>query len=91
MRRFLEMLKAEFEEEFILPNAGVVDFFVPKENLLIEVDGLYWHSKRKARDRRVEKMAKELGYLLVRVPEAELDEKKARQFQRKHSRRASAV
>ena len=45
------------------------DFLLTDQNLLVEVDGEYWHSSGKAinRDRIKEKVAREQGYSFVRI------------------------
>jgi very-short-patch-repair endonuclease len=62
------------------------DFYIPSKNLLIEVDGIYWHGRNigddklnvdQANSRRNDKYKNELairkGYNLLRVWEDELD------------------
>jgi len=50
------------------------DFFVPYINLVIEVDGAFWHSspKTKERDLRKERNILELGYTMFRVDAEEV-------------------
>ena len=61
-------LKSEFQigEKFF-------DFKILGTNLLIEADGIYWHSKEKAvrNDRYKEKLANSNGYKLLRIKDKE--------------------
>lgn len=52
------------------------DFFVPSIALLIEVDGVYWHStpRAKKRDRLKDALAAERGFKLLRISGAEIRE-----------------
>jgi len=64
------------------------DFYIPKYNTLLEVDGDYWHGgpkynkhfkgvkKVKENDRLKDNLAKESGYNIVRVWESEIEKKK---------------
>jgi very-short-patch-repair endonuclease len=75
----------EFEHQKIV-NGKIYDFYLPDYNLLIEVDGNYWHSKgkcdidilnkslknRRNGDRIKNKIALKKGYRLFRVWEDEL-------------------
>ncbi|MBW3545403.1 MAG: DUF559 domain-containing protein [Bacteroidetes bacterium] len=62
------------------------DFYIPDENLLIEVDGDYWHGnpekfpdpssmqrKNRRRDRLKTKVAREQGYRVVRFWESDIN------------------
>lgn len=45
-RDFLDRLNVEYVYQYKAESIGrFYDFYLPKENLLIEVDGVYWHSK----------------------------------------------
>ena len=63
------------------------DFYIPSKNILVEIDGIYWHAKglldkdlnetqklNKLNDSRKTCIAKENGYTLVRVWEDEITE-----------------
>lgn len=52
----------------------VVDFFVASRRLVIECDGLYWHSRpgMKERDARKDELLNALGYTVLRLPEAQI-------------------
>jgi very-short-patch-repair endonuclease len=47
-----------------------VDFYLSEYNLIIEVDGDYWHEKleNKEKDIQKDKIAKEYGYSTIRLP-----------------------
>lgn len=49
------------------------DFYIPEFNLLVEYDGVYWHSKRKnqIKDRKHEVEAKKRGFNITRVTDVE--------------------
>jgi len=77
-------LEIEFETQKII-SGKIYDFFVPSVNLLIEVDGTYWHAygllpeemnamQRKSvkNDKKKNIIAKGYGYELIRVWEHEL-------------------
>ena len=51
------------------------DFFIPDQNLLIEVDGTYWHSlpKSKKIDREKDLMSTRLGFDFLRISEEDLN------------------
>lgn len=53
----------------------VYDFYISDINLLIEFDGVYWHSLKevKLRDIKKTKYAKNNGYNLLRFNEKNLD------------------
>lgn len=48
-----------------------VDFYIPRLNLVIECDGIYWHGlpKVKIRDRRKDEWLVKHGYRILRLPE----------------------
>ena len=66
-------LGLEYQSEFKV-NRSFYDFFLPKENVLIECDGKYWHSFPEAikRDAKKDNLAKEKGYKLLRLSEKEI-------------------
>lgn len=52
------------------------DFYLPQRNLIIEVDGEYWHSLPKAidRDKRKDDWFNDNGYKIARIPESKVNE-----------------
>ena len=72
----LEKLKIDYIFQFRPKDySRIYDFYIPKENLLIEFDGVYWHSLRKSKlsDREKTKYAKNNNYNLLRFDETNLD------------------
>lgn len=82
----LEELGVEYETQKIV-GGKIYDFYIPEKNLLIEVDGDYWHAKDKElkemtmvqkktfyNDLRKNTIAKNNGYELERVWEGEIME-----------------
>lgn len=80
----LHKLGISFISSFLIKNK-VFDFYIPSKNLLIEVDGVYWHSKNKQKlndiqkknvenDNIKNKLAKDMGYNLIRIWEDEIEE-----------------
>lgn len=51
------------------------DFYIPSHNLLVEVDGNYWHSRPevKERDTMCSDKAREKGFTLVRFLQSEIE------------------
>lgn len=66
-------LGLEYQSEFKV-NKSFYDFYLPKENLLIECDGEYWHSFPEAIERDIKKneLAEKEGYILLRLSEKEI-------------------
>lgn len=69
---YVEELGLEVKRNIILPgmNKFELDIYVPKENIAIEYNGLYWHSteykdKNYHRDKR--RMAESLGIRLIQI------------------------
>lgn len=77
IKKLLEERGIEYEFQFHL-GSYYYDFYIPNRNLLIEYDGIYWHSLLGAKERDEEKtrLAIESGYMLTRlqsVTESEVD------------------
>lgn len=51
-----------------------IDFYIPKYNLVIEVDGVWWHRtvSQKKRDARKDKRLTNLGFIVRRIPELDV-------------------
>jgi very-short-patch-repair endonuclease len=86
MKKMLKEIGVEFEAQKIIGNK-IFDFYIPCINLLIEVDGDYWHANQEKYDEedlnsiqkrniRVDEykntLASGRGYELLRVWESEL-------------------
>ena len=80
----MEELGIEYETQKIV-GGKIYDFYIPEKNMLIEVDGDFWHAKDKSlnemtmvqkktffNDLRKNAIAKNNGYELERVWEGEL-------------------
>ena len=65
----------------------VYDFYIPEKNILVEIDGIYWHGKNKKykelnftqqknriNDRVKNKLSKSKGYKLFRIWEDEIED-----------------
>jgi very-short-patch-repair endonuclease len=81
LREALQALGVTLECEHPL-GRHLFDLYVPAANLLIEVDGVYWHSRPEmaARDVRKARAARAAGFLLVRVPEHEVSVERAQRL-----------
>jgi very-short-patch-repair endonuclease len=55
-------------------NGHPYDFYIPSMNLLVEMDGVYWHTMENQVKKDKEQMAKaeELGYNLVRITDKQI-------------------
>jgi very-short-patch-repair endonuclease len=73
VRICLEMLNVKYLQEHIFNGWKYpVDFYVPEFNIVIEVDGEYWHSKQssKDRDKRKTNWLESKGYKVFRISDA---------------------
>ena len=63
----------EFEIQYPLINKYIGDIFI-KPNIVIEVDGTYWHSRPDSivRDQKKDKELFEAGYKVIRLPEEKI-------------------
>lgn len=73
----LEKRGVEFEPQKVINGKFVVDAYVPALNLVIEVDGDYWHSLDKVvkRDKSKNAYLSACGFNLLRLPEHEIRDK----------------
>ncbi len=77
-KSILRSLKIPFRSQFLIEDTEgfrhLYDIKLVDRNLLVEVDGDYWHSfpKAKKRDRLCERKAKEKGLKVLRIAESEL-------------------
>lgn len=87
VKQILENHNIKYEPQYQL-ETKLYDFYIPQKNLLLEVDGIYWHAKNlphkdmsamQIRHRKNDifknKLAKQYKYNLIRVWEDEIDEK----------------
>lgn len=73
--------KISFEQEYPLRIGRrrwcyYLDFYLPQWNLVIEVDGSYWHrtAAEKRRDARKDKRLAKLGLTVKRITEVEVNQ-----------------
>jgi very-short-patch-repair endonuclease len=78
-RAFLEMNNISYEQQYIINDlktgSWAYDFYIKDMNLLIETDGEYYHRKYETynRDKFKNRIAKEHGYVLLRLSDLNLD------------------
>ena len=88
VEKLLIEMKLEYKKQFVLCNRYIYDFYIPKDKLLIEVNGCFWHRcpkcysdkdkvydvQRKSiiRDASKIKLAGDRGYSLLIIWEHEL-------------------
>lgn len=75
---YMNSQNINFIHQYILDTkktSWLFDFYVPEKNLLIEIDGEYWHTKPKQinRDLLKSKAAKEHGFILLRISDLNLN------------------
>lgn len=81
-RQFAEFCKSNniryVEQYRKVGNYHPYDFFLPDYNLLVEIDGTYWHSSpaQKAKDLKHVENALQAGYNITRIDTTELAEQK---------------
>lgn len=65
-----------FETQKLINGHFLVDAYIPSLNLVIEVDGSYWHSLDRVvkKDRAENAYLKKCGYRVVRIPENEVSD-----------------
>jgi very-short-patch-repair endonuclease len=81
VRLELKRRKIKFEQEYPVRIGRrrwcyYLDFFIPDWNLVIEVDGTYWHrtDAEKKRDARKDKRLAKLGFIVKRITEVEVNQ-----------------
>lgn len=86
-KNVLDFLKIEYVQQFEAKSIGrFYDFYLPKSNILIEIDGTYWHTDPRVYDKpinRIQKRNKKVdelktkwalihGYILLRFWEEDI-------------------
>ncbi len=73
MKSILECMGIRFEQQWSY-GCGIADFYLPDYNLVLEVDGVYWHSKPEAvtRDKRQQEYLEAEGRTVIHVTDTEL-------------------
>jgi very-short-patch-repair endonuclease len=76
MKKQFEKNDIEYEHQKYFNNIGLVDFFLPNFNLIIECDGDYWHNRDGAQQKDVDRDLRALfnGYNIVRLWEHEIND-----------------
>jgi len=76
MANELDIRGIVYIEQYNVDNRFIADFYLPKQNIIIECDGVYWHNlpEVKARDKRKDIYYKSQGYSLYRFWESEINE-----------------
>lgn len=71
----LKRRKVEFIKQCSVNDRFVVDAYIPSLNLIIEVDGNYWHSKEKCKkkDKTENAYLTTCGYKLLRISETDIN------------------
>lgn len=67
-RLCLTEIGEEFEQEVPLAKYPV-DFYLPRVNLAVEIDSIYWHRNRQKTDAAKMKRLTDRGYRVIRVPD----------------------
>jgi len=68
----LDALQVEYQRQYKVPGKRwTYDFYLPDYNALVEVDGVYWHSlpKMKDRDRQKDAFGAQANYIVLHVSE----------------------
>lgn len=78
-----ELNSIEYERQYqIEPNTHRFDFILKGTNILIETDGVFWHSTKEQmeKDEMFMKFANEKGYVVYRFTDSEIDSSKLECF-----------
>lgn len=77
VRALLDKLEIPYVAEHRI-GRYVIDIFIPDRRLVIECDGRYWHSMlgAKERDEKRDAYMVSLGYMVLRLPENEIKERR---------------
>ena len=71
VKLYLLSKNIEFEQQYTIGRKFLADFFLPKYDLVIECDCMYWHNRpeNKQRDFLKDKLIKEIGLRIFRLSE----------------------
>jgi len=73
---FEGLMKRKFMviKQYFIKSVGLVDFYLPELNMVIEVDGDYWHNRKIQiiKDKKRNKRLEELGYSLFRFWQSDI-------------------
>jgi len=84
-KKFLEKLNIKFFHPYWINNIKhhyAADFYLPKQNLVIECDGDYWHRRPEIikKDKTRNKEMKNVGYKVLRLWERDINNMSVEQF-----------
>jgi len=73
-RRILEDIGIDYEEQVLMFNKFLVDILIQEKNLIIQWDGIYWHTKprRVLLDKSQDSYLKKCGYKVLRITDEEI-------------------
>jgi very-short-patch-repair endonuclease len=77
--RVADEMNIEYKRQYnIIKGGHQYDFYLPNYNLIVEMDGVYFHSMehQATKDREQEEVATEQGYKLIRITDVELKNNK---------------
>lgn len=65
-----------YEKHYTVNGKFIVDAFLPDHNIVIEVDGSYWHNldRVKKKDKAENAYLTKCGYKVIRIPEKEVSD-----------------
>ena len=74
MKGELEKQNIEFVEQYPIrcKYGYIVDFFLPKYNLIVECDGEVWHKEGNSHDRKRDFYLKKRGFIILRFKGKEI-------------------
>jgi very-short-patch-repair endonuclease len=74
---YLSLKNILFEKQKLINNRFLVDAYISSLNLVIEVDGKYWHNldRVKKKDKAENAYLKKCGYNLIRLSEQEIKDR----------------
>jgi len=78
--------------QYLIKNNGHrYDFFLPNFNLLVEVDGIFWHNtpEKKLLDKKFEEEANKNGFNLIRFTDKQIEKTKQKCFEKIYEFRQS--
>jgi very-short-patch-repair endonuclease len=70
-RKKLHELKIHYQRQKVI-RRYIVDFYFPKRNLIVEIDGLY-HAGTREYDRDRQKYLEKIGYIVLRFSDAQVE------------------
>lgn len=74
MANILTKNSIEFEEQVVMFDKFMVDFLIEKHKLVVQCDGVYWHDRKKTKDRDREQDAylTKMGYIVLRFTDNQI-------------------